>query len=70
MDQLKNKRWWSAVGTRMIRTAAQSGLALIGTNTVGVTSVDWQGVVSAAALAAIVSLLMAFAGLPEVDDKA
>lgn len=67
MDMLKNKDWWKAAGTRALKTTAQSALALIGTNAIGVTDVDWIAVASAAALAGIVSLLTSLAGLPEVE---
>ena len=53
---------------RAIRTAAQVALATIGTTALGVTDVDWLGVASVAALAAVLSLLQAVAfGLPEAE---
>jgi uncharacterized membrane protein YuzA (DUF378 family) len=47
-------------------------LGAIGTTAIGVTEVDWVGAASIGATAAIISVLMAFAGLPEVPalDKA
>lgn len=55
-----------AAAIRAIRTAAQTAVALIGTNAVGVTDVNWIGVASGAALASIVSVLTSIAtGLPE-----
>lgn len=60
--------WWYAAGIRAVRTMAQTAVALIGTNAVGVTSVDWVGVASGAALAGIVSLLTSVGGLPEASD--
>lgn len=57
-----------AAGIRALRTMAQTAVALIGTNAVGVTAVDWYGVASGAALAGIISVLTSIAtGLPEVD---
>lgn len=53
---------------RALRTAAQTAIAVIGSSTV-LEEVDWTMVASATALAAIVSLLMSVAGLPEVDDR-
>jgi len=49
--------FWHAAIERAVRTAAQAIIALIGTNAVGVTDVDWLAVGSASALAAVVSLL-------------
>lgn len=61
-----SKAFWRATGIRALRTAAQTAVALIGTNAVGVTAVDWVGVASGAALAAICSALTSVAtGLPE-----
>lgn len=68
MDQLSNIDWWKAAGTRAIKTVAQSAIAIIGTNALGVTDVDWTAVASAATLAGIMSLLMSLAGLPEVKN--
>lgn len=60
--------WVRAASRRALKTAAEAALAVIGTNAIGVTDVDWIGVASAAALGAVVSYLMSLAGLPEVDD--
>ena len=62
------KEWLIASFIRAIRTAAQAAVSLIGTNAMGITEVQWAAVASASALAAVVSLLMAIAGLPEVDE--
>lgn len=62
------KAWLIAAAIRSIRTAAQAAVSLIGTNALGITEVDWVAVASAAALAAVVSVLMALAGLPEVEE--
>ena len=62
------KEWLIASLIRAIRTAAQAAVSLIGTNAIGITQVDWVAVASASALAAVVSILMAVAGLPEVDE--
>lgn len=59
-----------AAGIRALRTMAQTAVALIGTNAIGVTEVNWMGVASGAALAGIVSVLTSIAtGLPEVDER-
>ena len=63
-----NKKWWKAAGIRAIRTVAQTAIATIGTAAV-MQDVNWIAVLSASGLAGIVSILMAFAGLPEVKDE-
>ena len=64
-----NQRFWKATGIRAVKTFCQTAVALIGTNAVGVTSVDWIGVASGAALAGVISVLTSIAtGLPEVDE--
>lgn len=60
--------WVKAALVRAIKTAAQTAVALIGTNAIGITGVDWLAVASAAALAAVVSLLTSIAGIPEVRE--
>lgn len=50
-------KWTKAALVRAIRTVAQTAVALIGTNAIGITEVNWVGVASGAALAGIVSLL-------------
>ena len=59
-------RWGKAALVRAIRTVAQTAVALIGTNAIGITEVNWVGVASGAALAGIVSLLTSLGGIPEV----
>jgi hypothetical protein len=66
-DRIASGQWWRAAGIRAVKTMAQTAVALIGTNAMGVTEVDWIGVASGAALAGVVSMLTSVAGLPEVD---
>lgn len=60
------RKWWKAAGVRAIKTVAQTAAATIGTAAV-LGEVNWLMVVSAAALAGILSLLTSIAGLPEVE---
>lgn len=60
------KSWLKAAGIRAIKTVAQTAVATIGTTAV-LSEVEWSIVVSASALAGILSLLTSVAGLPEVE---
>jgi hypothetical protein len=60
------KTWLKAAGIRAIKTVAQTAVATIGTAAV-LGAVDWRMVVSASALAGVLSLLTSVAGLPEVQ---
>lgn len=59
------KEWAKAAGVRAIKTVAQTAVASIGT-AVALSEVNWIAVLSASALAGVLSLLMNIAGLPEV----
>lgn len=58
-----------AAGIRTIKTMAETALALIGTNTVGLTQVEWVGVISACALSGVITALTCIKGLPEVKGE-
>ena len=62
------KKWLKAAGVRTVKTMAETALALIGTNTIGITDVNWVGVLSACALSGVVTVLTCIKGLPEVKE--
>lgn len=66
---MKNKEYWigwaKAAGVRAVKTVAQTFVATIGTAAV-LQDVNWIMVVSASALAGVISLATSVAGLPEV----
>ncbi len=65
---MKKYTWIKAAGIRALKTLAQTAIATIGTAAV-LGDVDWKIVLSASALAALLSILTSIAtGLPEVDD--
>ena len=61
------KKWIKAAAVRAIKTIAQTAIATIGTTAL-IEGVDWLVVLSASALAGVLSLLTSLAGLPEVPD--
>ena len=61
------RQWLAAATVRALKTAAQAAIGAIGTGAIGILDVDWQGVVSIALMAAVLSYLTSIAGLPEVD---
>lgn len=61
-----NQKWLRAAVIRAVKTIAQTAVATIGTAAV-LGDVNWVMVVSASALAGVLSLLTSVAGLPEVD---
>ena len=64
---LKTKNWLKAAGIRTVKTMAETAIALLGTHTIGITEVDWLGVLSACALSGVVTILTCIKGLPEVS---
>lgn len=63
----KTKLWLKAAGIRAIKTVAQTAVGVIGASAL-ITEVDFMVVLSASALAGLVSLLTSVAGLPEVEN--
>ncbi len=62
-----SKKWWKAARVRAVKTVAQTAIATIGTGAL-LSDVNWVAVVSASALAGVLSLLTSVAGLPEVSE--
>ena len=68
MNYLTSKEWWEKAAIRAIKTVCQTAVGVIGSSYV-LSDVDWKIVVSASAVAGIVSLLTSLAGLPEVEEQ-
>ena len=58
-----------ATTVRTVKTMAETAIALIGTNVIRITDVDWVGILSACALAGVVTILTCIKGLPEVKGE-
>ena len=64
----KTKSFIKAAGIRALKTFGQTAIATIGTAAV-LSEVDWPMVISASALAALLSVLTSIvSGLPEVES--
>lgn len=61
--------WLKSVGIRVVKTMAETALAVIGTNVIGITEVDWLGVLSACALSGVVTILFNIKSLPEPKES-
>ena len=61
--------WLKTVGIRCAKTMAETAIAVIGTNAIGITDVDWLGVLSAVALSGIVTVLFNIKNIPEGGEK-
>lgn len=63
-----NKDFLKKAGIRALRTVCQTAIATIGTSAV-MSEVNWVAVLSASALAGILSILTSVVtGLPEVEE--
>ena len=62
------KKWLKNVCIRTIKTMAETALAVIGTNSVGITDVDWIGVGSAVLLSGIITILFNIKSIPESEE--
>jgi hypothetical protein len=68
MNNLTHREWWKAAAIRAIKTFCQTAIASIGTAMV-IEDVNWLMVLSASALAGVLSILTSIAtGLPEVEE--
>lgn len=56
-------QFWTYSGERAIKTFAQAALAYVGTGTIGVLTIDWAGLFSISAGAALLSILTSVATL-------
>ena len=66
---MKNlKVWLKCAGVRAVKTIAQTAVGVIGASAL-ISEVNWVTVISAAALAGVISMLTSIAGLPECKEE-
>jgi hypothetical protein len=63
------EKWIKNVAIRVVKTMAETAIAVIGTNAVGITEVDWLGVGSAVLLSGVVTILFNIKSIPESEDN-
>ena len=61
--------WLKSTGIKVVKTMAETALAVIGTNAIGVTEVDWLGVGSAVILSGVVTILFNIKAIPESEGE-
>lgn len=61
------KKWVKKALIKVVKTMAETALAVIGTNVVGITDVDWLGVGSAVLLSGVVTILFNLRQIPEKE---
>lgn len=63
------KAFWKAAGIRALRTFCQTFASTVGTTAILLSDVNWTVVLSASALAGILSLATSIGfGIPEVEE--
>lgn len=67
MKKIFTKEWFQAAAIRALKTVAQTAVATIGTAAL-ISEISWIQVLSASALAGVLSMLTSIAGLPEVGN--
>ena len=70
LSKFKSKQFWEAAGIRALKTFCQTFASTIGTTAVLLSDVNWTVVLSASALAGILSLATSIGfGIPEVENE-
>lgn len=62
MSNYTTPAYWKATAERAVKTAAQTAIALIGTDQVGILNLDWAQIGSVTATAVVLSVLTSLAG--------
>ena len=57
------------VAIKTVKTMAETAIAVIGTNAVGIADVDWIGVGSAVLLSGVVTILFNIKSIPESESE-
>lgn len=64
------KKFWKAAGIRALKTFCQTFVSTVGTTAVVLSDVNWTVVLSASALAGVLSIATSIGfGIPEVENE-
>ena len=64
------KKFWKAAGIRALKTFCQTFVSTVGTTAVVLSDVNWTVVLSASALAGVLSIATSVGfGIPEVENE-
>lgn len=63
------REWLKNTAVKTVKTMAETAIAVIGTNAVGITEVDWLGVLSAVALSGVITVLFNIKSIGEGEVK-
>lgn len=69
MKKQKFAKWFKAAIVRAIRTWAQTFIAMVPASAVVINDLNFKLCISGATLAAILAIITAIAGLPEVEGE-
>lgn len=64
------KEWLKCAAIRGVKTAAQVGVLLIGSDVFNIMALDWPYIIGCMAGGFVLSILTSLAGIPEVDNGA
>lgn len=63
------REWLKNTAVKTVKTMAETAIAVIGTNAVGITEVEWLGVLSAVALSGVITVLFNIKSIGEGEVK-
>lgn len=66
-NNTKTGKWMKKTAIKTVKTMAETAIAVIGTNTMGITDVDWVGVGSATLLSGVVTILINVKNIKEEE---
>lgn len=63
------KTWFKSTAIKAVKTMAETAVGLLGSNVVGITDVDWLGVLSVCLLSGVTTMLIYVKDIPEPNES-